>query len=66
MKNDDIELLEKLLDNIYESENKLKNFIENLNQKLDNGEDLDEISESLEKTLNQLRDLNDKKFSEEE
>lgn len=66
MKNDDIELLEKLLNNIYESENKLKNFIENLNQKLDNGEDLDEISESLEKTLNQLRDLNDKKFSEEE
>ena len=66
MKNDDVELLEKLLDNIYESENKLKNFIENLNQKLDNGEDLDEISESLEKTLNQLRDLNDKKFSEEE
>ncbi|MFL2689099.1 MAG: hypothetical protein ACJ0GJ_01995 [Candidatus Actinomarina sp.] len=66
MKNDDIELLEKLLNNIYESENKLKNFIENLNQKLDNGGDLDEISESLEKTLNQLRDLNDKKFSEEE
>tara|TARA_E500000178_G_C16977681_1_gene734188 strand:- start:80 stop:280 length:201 start_codon:yes stop_codon:yes gene_type:complete len=66
MKNDDIELLEKLLNNIYESENKLKNFIENLNQKLVNGGDLDEISESLEKTLNQLRDLNDKKFSEEE
>ena len=54
------------MENIYESENKLKNFIENLEQKSDDATDLYEISASLEETLNQLRNLNDNKFSEEE
>tara|TARA_Y200000002_G_scaffold383140_1_gene403503 strand:+ start:4440 stop:4640 length:201 start_codon:yes stop_codon:yes gene_type:complete len=66
MKNEDIKLYKQLLENIYESENKLKNFIENLEQKSDDATDLYEISASLEETLNQLRNLNDNKFSEEE
>tara|TARA_X000000950_G_scaffold288773_1_gene407290 strand:- start:1677 stop:1877 length:201 start_codon:yes stop_codon:yes gene_type:complete len=66
MKNEDIKLYKQLLENIYESENKLKKFIENLEQKPDEATDLHEISASLEETLNQLRNLNDNKFSEEE
>ncbi len=66
MKNEDIKLYKQLLENIYESENKLKKFIENLEQKPDDATDLYEISASLEETLNQLRNLNDNKFSEEE
>ena len=66
MKNEEIELFEKLLENISESEKNLNNFIKNLDQKSGDATDLKEISLSLEKTLNRLRNLNDNTYSEEE
>ena len=66
MKSKNDELLKKLLDNISESEDLLKRYLKEIDGKFDEGTELQEISNALEKTFKQLNDLKNDKFSEEE
>ena len=66
MKSKNDELLKKLLDNISESEDLLKRYLKEIDEKFDEATELQEISNVLEKTFKQLNDLKNDKFSEEE
>lgn len=66
MKSENDELLNKLLDNISESEDLLKRYLKEIDKKFDEATELQEISNALEKTFKQLNDLKNDKFSEEE
>tara|TARA_B100001939_G_scaffold313429_1_gene297231 strand:+ start:15 stop:215 length:201 start_codon:yes stop_codon:yes gene_type:complete len=66
MKSENDELLNKLLDNISESEDLLKRYLKEIDGKFDEATELQEISNALEKTFKQLNDLKNDKFSEEE
>ena len=66
MKSKNDELLNKLLDNISESEDLLKRYLKEIDGKFDEATELQEISNALEKTFKQLNDLKNDKFSEEE
>jgi len=66
MKSKNDELLKKLLDNISESEDLLKRYLKEIDEKFDEATELQEISNVLEKTFKQLNDLKNYEFSEEE
>ncbi len=66
MKSENDELLNKLLDNISESEDLLKRYLKEIDEKFDEATELQEISNVLEKTFKQLNDLKNYEFLEEE
>jgi len=66
MKSENDELLKKLLDSISESEDLLKGYLKEIDEKYVDATELNEISNALEKTLKQINDLKNDKFSEEE
>tara|TARA_Y100001958_G_scaffold146234_1_gene125736 strand:+ start:60 stop:260 length:201 start_codon:yes stop_codon:yes gene_type:complete len=66
MRSENDELLEKLLNNISESEDLLKKYLKETHENFDEATELQEISNALEKTFKQLNDLKNDKFSEEE
>ena len=66
MKSENDELLNKLLDNISESEDLLKRYLKEIDGKFDEATELQEISNALEKTFKQLNDLKNYEFLEEE
>ena len=66
MKSENDELLKKLLDSISESEDLLKGYLKEIDEKFDEATELQEISNVLEKTFKQLNDLKNYKFLEEE
>ena len=66
MKSENDELLKKLLDSISESEDLLKGYLKEIDEKYIDATELHEISNALEKTLKQIKDLKNDKFSEEE
>ena len=66
MKSENDELLKKLLDSISESEDLLKGYLKEIDEKYVDATELHKISNALEKTLKQIKDLKNDKFSEEE
>ena len=66
MKSKNDELLKKLLNNISESEDLLKRYLKEIDEKFDEATELQEISNVLEKTFKQLNDLKNYEFLEEE
>mgnify|MGYP001200432022 CR=1 FL=1 len=66
MKSENDELFKKLLDNISESKDLLKGYLKEIDEKYDDAIELHEISNALEKSLKQINDLKNEKFSEEE